>query len=72
MIHIPTVEEHIKRLQGIYDFWGHGKFIEWVATEFRQMQIQNLGADAIDDHTSCWGGAGPDCPIGRREAALTY
>jgi len=24
----------------------------------------------IDDHNSQWGGAGPDCPIMRREAAL--
>jgi hypothetical protein len=26
--------------------------------------------DDIDDHTSVWGGAGPDCEIGQREAAL--
>ena len=26
-------------------------------------------ADDIDDHTSRWGGAGPDCKTGRREAA---
>jgi hypothetical protein len=30
-----------------------------------------LGYDEndIDDHTSVWGGAGPDCSIGQREAA---
>ena len=26
--------------------------------------------DDIDDHTSVWGGAGPDCPIVRRKAAF--
>ena len=26
--------------------------------------------DDIDDHTSQWGGAGPDCTIVRREAAV--
>ena len=29
-----------------------------------------LVSDQIDDHTSQWGGAGPDCPIVRREAAI--
>uniref|UniRef100_A0A6H2A519 Uncharacterized protein n=1 Tax=viral metagenome TaxID=1070528 RepID=A0A6H2A519_9ZZZZ len=29
-----------------------------------------LVSDGIDDHTSVWGGAGPDCPIMRREAAI--
>ena len=27
-------------------------------------------ADDIDDHTSVWGGAGPDCITERREAAI--
>ena len=29
-----------------------------------------LDGDDIDDHNSNWGGAGPDCPIMRREAAI--
>jgi len=28
------------------------------------------GEDNADDHNSAWGGAGPDCPIMRREAAI--
>jgi hypothetical protein len=35
------------------------KIINWIDDD----------ADTCDDHTSTWGGAGPDCPIGRREAA---
>jgi len=28
-----------------------------------------MQSDEIDDHTSVWGGAGPDCMFGRFEAA---
>jgi hypothetical protein len=30
---------------------------------------RELFSDEIDDHTSVWGGAGPDCITVRREAA---
>jgi len=31
--------------------------------------LNDLIADSIDDHTSVWGGPGPDCTTKRREAA---
>jgi hypothetical protein len=37
--------------------------------EDEKMSYINTEADTYDDHTSVWGGAGPDCPSGRREAA---
>jgi hypothetical protein len=34
-----------------------------------QIKARVNDSDDYDDHTSVWGGAGPDCSIGRREAA---
>lgn len=31
-----------------------------------------LERDEDDDHTSVWGGAGPDCIIGRLETAINF
>ena len=34
-----------------------------------EVEYKSDDSDDDDDHTSEWGGAGPDCIIGRREAA---
>ena len=36
-------------LRKLFEFWE------------TKIEVSNLIADSIDDHTSTWGGAGPDC-----------
>jgi hypothetical protein len=59
-------EEYDKEAKKLYKKIGRDKFILAAARCWREKEMI---AWELDDHTSVWGGAGPDCPIGRLEAA---
>ena len=49
-----------------------GRYVDMDINDFKKLKISGFnphGDDDIDDHTSVWGGAGPDCISVRLEAA---
>ena len=51
-----------------------GRYIDMDIEDFRKLKVSGFDPKPQDDgdiadHNSAWGGAGPDCPIERRETA---
>jgi len=64
---VVLIEDRIK-IKSIVVEDEFGRYIDMDIDDFKKLKISGFnphGDDDIDDHTSVWGGAGPDCNIGR-------
>ena len=68
---VVLIEDRIK-IKSIVVEDEFGRYIDMDVNDFKKLKISIFnphGDDDVDDHTSVWGGAGPDCINGRLEAA---